>query len=80
MSMSDDDLERLTAFDPALARSVVLLQAQWEFALTLGDPVDRATAMDGIRNGYDGDEDWADWRAFRDERLAMSGFTIGDAA
>lgn len=78
--MSDDDLERLTDFDPALARRIALLQAQWDFALTLGDPVDRATAMDGIRDGHDGDEDWADWRRFRDARLALGGFLIGETA
>lgn len=80
MNIDTEELERLTAFDQKLARRIVLLQAQWDFALTLGDPVDRATAMNGIRDGHDGDEDWEDWRRFRDARLAGSGFMVGDVA
>lgn len=79
MTLTSDDYERLRQTDAGLAERAIVLQARWDFALTLSDPVDRATAMDGMRDGFENDEDWADWRTFRDARLAEAGFAASAA-
>lgn len=79
MTLTNDDYERLRLTDAGLAARAVVLQARWDFALTLSDPIDRATAMDGIGDGFENDDDWADWRSFRDARLAEAGLAEGAA-
>lgn len=80
MNITSEDVAKLASMDPDLATRLVVLQAQWDFALTLHDPVDRATAMDGIRDGHGEDSDWADWRRFRDAKLAQVGFPVEEVA